>query len=397
MLRIHVFLAALMMLTAAAGHAEEEAREVLLEAMGFVAGQEAKGCHLRLTDLLDAGGEPAETTIDMSLQLRGEADLRLTLDTGSMKAMVVANGDSRWYYSETDRTYMQAPAASTRAQLMYSLIAAGTKPAMAWVALFLHGKKDLLAVAKELSLEEPEDLSVDGTAIPCRRVRMVSESGVSEAWIGPPGRPLLYKMRMDLSDSLRELPDVPSNASRLVTVTFRGWDLTTTPDDTVFAFTPPANTSPPAPPGADALFRKTAPAIRLPLLDGGTMDIAEHRGKNVVVLEFWTTWCPGCQKGLPMAAAVAREFADKNVAFYAVNVGEPEDKVREYVEAKGIEAKVAMDPKNEAAKSYQVRSIPRTVVIDRNGVVTAGHVGVPADYKEQLRQDIRKALARPAE
>ncbi|MCF6287316.1 MAG: TlpA family protein disulfide reductase, partial [Candidatus Hydrogenedentes bacterium] len=75
-----------------------------------------------------------------------------------------------------------------------------------------------------------------------------------------------------------------------------------------------------------------APAFQLPLASGTTVDLAQHLGKDVVVLDFWASWCPPCRKGLPMVDAVAKHFADQPVAVYGVNIRESAALVANFVE-----------------------------------------------------------------
>lgn len=135
--------------------------------------------------------------------------------------------------------------------------------------------------------------------------------------------------------------------------------------------------------------------VELPLLGGGTMDLTKHRGKDVVVLEFWNTWCPACKTGVPIAADVTAKYPGGKAAFYAVNLREPEDLVQRFLESMDVPPAIALDKNGEAAAAYRVGPIPRTVIIDRNGKVTAGHEGAGPGYRQQLRLDIDEALAVP--
>lgn len=139
-----------------------------------------------------------------------------------------------------------------------------------------------------------------------------------------------------------------------------------------------------------------APALTLPLLGGGQLDLSEHLGKDVVVLDFWATWCPPCREGLPTVARIASDYTDKNVAVYAVNLMEVESLVAEFLEMSDIDITVALDSDGTAGQSYKARSIPQTVVIGKDGVIQHVHVGI-GNLDTQLREEIDAALAVPAE
>src|SRR5690606_25915604 len=83
--------------------------------------------------------------------------------------------------------------------------------------------------------------------------------------------------------------------------------------------------------GTHPLSGKTAPDFSLSDVDGKTVTLASHRGKDVVVLDFWASWCPPCREGLPVVDAVAKNFAGQPVAVYAVNIQEHKEAVEEFV------------------------------------------------------------------
>jgi peroxiredoxin len=141
-----------------------------------------------------------------------------------------------------------------------------------------------------------------------------------------------------------------------------------------------------------AIVGDEAPGFSLPLLDGGEMDLARHAGRDVVVLDFWATWCPPCREGLPSVAELAVRYADRPVAVYAVNIGESAEQVREFLQKTGIEVPVALDASSEVATRYKVRSIPTTIVIGRDGVIHHGHVGHSSGMHRKLISTIDNLL-----
>src|SRR5262245_10115539 len=70
------------------------------------------------------------------------------------------------------------------------------------------------------------------------------------------------------------------------------------------------------------LVGKPAPAVKLPLLNGGEFRLGDHAGKNVVVLDFWATNCPPCIEELPLLAQLAADYQSKGVVVCAINEGQ---------------------------------------------------------------------------
>src|SRR5688572_29262404 len=66
--------------------------------------------------------------------------------------------------------------------------------------------------------------------------------------------------------------------------------------------------------------------------DGNTVDLSKHLGKEVILLDFWATWCRPCLMAMPEVQQVAKEFKERGLVFYAMNVGEDPDTVKQFLE-----------------------------------------------------------------
>lgn len=147
-------------------------------------------------------------------------------------------------------------------------------------------------------------------------------------------------------------------------------------------------------PGTHALTGKPAPDFTLPNLTGEEVSLANHRGKDVVVLDFWASWCPPCREGLPVLDRVAKRYADKPVAVYAVNIRESPNLVAEFAKAQGLTLPILLDDTGVIADDYGVTGIPQTVVIGRDGVIREIRVGMSMwGFEEELAAEIDAALA----
>ena len=147
-----------------------------------------------------------------------------------------------------------------------------------------------------------------------------------------------------------------------------------------------------APGGPHPSEGKPAPEVTLSTLDGGTIHLPDLKGQ-VVVLDFWATWCKPCVMALPLVTKVTAELANQGVVFYAVNQRESEAQVKSFLEEKGMEFAVALDKDAAIGQAFGVGGIPHSVIIDKKGVVRKVHVGFGPGMEELLKEEILQLLA----
>ncbi|KXS43539.1 MULTISPECIES: TlpA family protein disulfide reductase [unclassified Candidatus Frackibacter] len=132
-----------------------------------------------------------------------------------------------------------------------------------------------------------------------------------------------------------------------------------------------------------------APDFTLTDLNGKQVSLSDFRGKQVVFINFWASWCPPCRAEMPYIEEVHQEGKDK-VKVLAVNLKESKSKVQNFVEKNDYNFTVLLDKTGEIANNYLVRGIPKTVIVDKNGIIKAQHVG--AMNKDQMNKLINKAF-----
>jgi len=115
-----------------------------------------------------------------------------------------------------------------------------------------------------------------------------------------------------------------------------------------------------------------APDFSLRSLGGELFSLAQFRGR-VVILDFWASWCAPCRATMPTLHALWQDVASRGVVLVGISLDRSEAAAASYLAANNYEDMVALWESLAAAQSvaslYGVRAIPRTVVIDRNGVV----------------------------
>lgn len=125
-----------------------------------------------------------------------------------------------------------------------------------------------------------------------------------------------------------------------------------------------------------------------------TVDLAALRG-NVVVLNFWASWCLACRDEHRPLSNVARAYADRPVRFFGVVYNDSPDNARDWIEAMGGQSYPALlDPDARTAIDYGLYGVPETFIIGPDGRVRHKIIG-PASEQE-LRTQIEMLLAEAA-
>jgi len=130
-----------------------------------------------------------------------------------------------------------------------------------------------------------------------------------------------------------------------------------------------------------------APRFHAKTTTGETYNNASIKGK-VVLLEFWTTWCPYCKQEESLVDSINREFS-KDLVVLAIDVGESRKHVKQYLDQHPRSCRIVMTEDTNLAAMYQANSYPIYVVIDRDGNIAGEQRG--ASGEEGLRRLLRKA------
>lgn len=129
-------------------------------------------------------------------------------------------------------------------------------------------------------------------------------------------------------------------------------------------------------------------------LGGAGVTLSDFRGREVVVLDFWATWCQPCVLGMPSLQAMHEEFDARNVEILAVNLGEDPETVRQFMEDWAYTFRVVLDPEESVSASYGVGGIPQLVVVGLDGRVAHIELGYAPDLAEERETRLRELLER---
>jgi len=127
---------------------------------------------------------------------------------------------------------------------------------------------------------------------------------------------------------------------------------------------------------APAIARTGAPAppISLPVLGGGTANLAADRGK-VVLVNFWATWCEPCKSEMPALQQLADQLRGEPFILYSIDLQEDAESIAAFQQQLGLNLYVLLDEDGAVTRTYGVRGLPATFVIDRGGTVRVQRLG----------------------
>jgi len=129
-----------------------------------------------------------------------------------------------------------------------------------------------------------------------------------------------------------------------------------------------------------------APNVILPTLNG-EVNLKALRGK-VVYLDFWASWCKPCIKSFPWMHYLKKTYQDQGLEIVAVNLDKEKRPAEEFLKLVDVNFIVAFDPEGKTAKAYQLRGMPSTYMIGRDGRLYVSHIG----FREKDKLKMEKAV-----
>jgi peroxiredoxin len=134
-----------------------------------------------------------------------------------------------------------------------------------------------------------------------------------------------------------------------------------------------------------------APDFTLGTLQGPNLRLQEQRG-NVVLVNFWATWCGPCREEMPHLNRLYDKYRASGFTVLAVSIDDDPAKAASMASKLGLNFPVLFDAEKKVSRQYDLKAMPYTVIVDRDGRVRHLHRGYQSGYENTYDQQIRALL-----
>ncbi|MET0066039.1 MAG: TlpA disulfide reductase family protein [Candidatus Thiodiazotropha sp.] len=134
-----------------------------------------------------------------------------------------------------------------------------------------------------------------------------------------------------------------------------------------------------------------APNFTLKSRSGENIKLSELRG-NVVMVNFWASWCGPCRQEMPLLEQLYDRYKDMGFTLLGVNVDEDPSAADKILKEIPVSFPILLDTRNQVSQSYEVKAMPSTFMIDRDGKLRHLHKGYMPGYENDYQEQIRSLL-----
>lgn len=131
-----------------------------------------------------------------------------------------------------------------------------------------------------------------------------------------------------------------------------------------------------------------APDFTLASASGKNIKLSELRGE-VVMVNFWASWCGPCREELPLLDELYQQYRDYGFTLLGVNVDENRAAADKLLEQIPVSFPVLYDPASAVSELYEVDAMPSTILIDRDGNLRHLHRGYKPGYEDKYDAEIK--------
>lgn len=140
-------------------------------------------------------------------------------------------------------------------------------------------------------------------------------------------------------------------------------------------------------------FAANAPELIFTTATGESLPLASLRGK-VVYLDYWASWCAPCRQSFPWMAQMQERYAERGLVVLAVNVDRERAEAQRFLAASPAKFRIAYDPNGDTARLMNIKGMPSSFLIGRDGAILASHIGFRDTDRAPREAEIKTLLDR---
>ncbi len=140
-----------------------------------------------------------------------------------------------------------------------------------------------------------------------------------------------------------------------------------------------------------ALANEPAPNFTLKSLSGKNMKLSEMAG-NVVLINFWASWCGPCREEMPLLNALHKKYQPLGFTVLGVNVEEQSKNAKGFLSNTPVDFPILLDNQNQVSRLYDVVAMPTTVLVDRDGNMRYLHKGYKPGDEDKYVKMVKKLI-----
>jgi thiol-disulfide isomerase/thioredoxin len=297
-----------------------------------------------------------------------------------------------WYPAR--KLYARHPAASPDASLAANTMLALSLQGSALDLLLQH---DVAAAvhAQASGIKDHGDEILAGQK--ARRFELNWAAGQVQLWFAAEGDklPLQYTRKS-------VVPTADNRQFEMISTAKFRWQPRVRPADSNFALAIPADArrvseiySALCGEESHTLVGQPLPKLRLARLDGADVELAAAPDKKATVLIFWATWCAASIQDMPAIHKFVAEYQQRDVVFYAVNVGEQPGEVRRFTAKTPLVSMVLLDPHSKASSALRLTELPAVAIIGPDNTIRATLHGKAQNLQTDLAAQLEQLLTAP--